>query len=187
MKNMNLITLNSIDHLVHPEEFDEISLDSPAVAVFTDFKEHKPLEIESDIPAVQAEYLMRKAHVRLKLVVDTKSELLGTISLTQLSDQNILIHQHKGLDREDILVKHLMTPRSDIKALDYKEMMNSTIADVIETLKKDGAQHCLVVENQEHQIRVIISTSDIARRLHMPLDIETKTTTFVDVFKAINK
>ena len=186
MKNMNLITLNSIDHLVHPEEFDEISLDSSAVAVFTDFKEHKPLEIESDIPAVQAEYLMRKAHVRLKLVVDSKAELLGTISLTQLSDQNILIHQQKGLDREDIMVKHLMTPRSDIKALDYKEMMNSTIADVIETLKKDGAQHCLVVETNEHQIRGIISTSDIARRLHMPLDIETKTTTFVDVFKAIH-
>jgi CBS-domain-containing membrane protein len=186
MKNMNLITLNSIDHLVHPEEFDEITLDSPAVAVFTDFKEHMPLEIESDIPAVQAEYLMRKAHVRLKLVVDTKSELLGTISLTQLSDQNILIHQQKGIDREDILVKHLMTPRSDIKALDYKEMMNSTIADVIETLKKDGAQHCLIVETNEHQIRGIISTSDIARRLHMPLDIESKTTTFVDVFKAIN-
>ena len=80
-----------------------------------------------------------------------------------------------------------MTPRSDIKALDYKVMMNSTIADVIETLKKDGAQHCLVFETQEHQIRGIISTSDIARRLHMPLDIETKTTTFVDVFKAINK
>lgn len=186
MKNMNLITLNSLDHLVHPDEFDEITLSSPAISVFTDFKEHKPLVIESDIPAVQAEFLMRKAHVRLKLVVDKNAELIGTISLTQLSDQNILIHQQKGLDRDDILVKHLMTPRSEIKALDYKEMMNSTIADVIETLKKDGSQHCLVVETQEHQIRGIISTSDIARRLHMPIDIETKTTSFIDVFKAIH-
>jgi CBS domain-containing protein len=187
MKNMNLLALNSIDHLVHPEEFDEITIDSPGVSVFTDFKKHKPLVIESDISAVKAKYLMQKAHVRLKLVVDKESELLGTISLDQLSDQNFLIHQNKGLDREDILVKNLMTPREEIKALEYKELKTSTIADVIETLRKDGVQHCLVVESQKHQIRGIISTSDIARRLHIPLDIETKTASFIDVFNAIGK
>jgi CBS domain containing-hemolysin-like protein len=187
MKNMTLVNLNDVDHLVYPEQFDEITLDSQAVSVFTDFKEHRPLVIESDISAVQAEYMMRKSHVRLKLVVDDNANLLGTISLDQLSSQNILIHQQKGFDREDILVKHLMMPRVEIKALDFKEMMTSTIADVIETLKKNGAQHCLVVESLEHEIRGIISTSDIARRLHMPLNIETNTTSFIDVFKVINK
>jgi len=187
MKNMKLLALSSIDHLVHPEEFDEITINSPAVSVFTDFKKHKPQEIDSDIPAVQVKFLMQKSHVRLKLVVDKQSELLGTISLDQLSDQNFLILQNKGLGRGDILVKNLMTPREEIKALEYKELMTSTIADVIETLKKDGVQHCLVVESKEHQIRGVISTSDIARRLHISLDIETKTASFVDVFNAINK
>lgn len=185
MKKMNLLPLNSIEHLVHPEEFGEITLNSPAVSVFTDFKKHMPLVIESDISALQAKYLMQKTHVRLKLAVDRESELLGTISLDQLSDQNLLIHQTKGLDREDLLVRHLMTPREDIKALEYKELLASTIGDVVETLKKDGVQHFLVIEPNKHQIRGIISTSDIARRLHIPLDIETKTASFADVFKAI--
>ena len=186
MKNIKLINLDANDHLVHPEEFDEITLTSPALSVFTDFKAHIPLEVEAHIPAIDAKYMMQKAHVRLKIVVDNSTELVGTISLSQLSNQNILIHQHKGLDRDDILVKHLMTPRAEVKVLTYKDITNSTIADIIEALKKHGTQHCLVVESEGHQIRGIVSTSDIARRLHIPLDIESKTTTFADIFKAIN-
>lgn len=186
MKNLTLIGLNEADYLVHPEEFNEITLNSPAITIFTDFKEYKPLEIEADISAVQAEFLMRKAHVRLKLVVNRQGELVGTISLEQLSEQNIQIHRQKGLDREDILVRHLMTPRVEIKALEYKHIISSTVEDVIDTLKKNGTQHCLVVDSNEHQIRGIISTSDIARRLHIPLDVDKKTTTFVDVFNAIH-
>ncbi|WP_299881086.1 CBS domain-containing protein [uncultured Cocleimonas sp.] len=185
MKKMNLFPLNSIEHLVQPEEFDEITLSSPAVSVFTDFKKHKPLMIESDISAVQAKYLMQKMHVRLQIAVDRESELLGTISLNQLSDQNLLIHQTKGLDREDLLVRHLMTPREEIMALEYKELLSSTIGDVVETLKKAGVRHFMVIEPNKHHIRGIISTSDIARRLHIPLDIETKNASFADLFNAI--
>ncbi|GAA0395088.1 hypothetical protein GCM10009133_00300 [Cocleimonas flava] len=185
MKKMNLHPLNRVEHLVRPEDFDEITLSSPAVSVFTDFKKHMPLMIESDISAVQAKYLMQKTHVRLQIAVDREGELLGTISLDQLSDQNLLKEHTKGRDREDVLVRDLMTPREDIMALEYKELMASTIGDVVETLKKDGVQHFLVVEPNKHQIRGIISTSDIARRLHIPLDIETKTASFADVFNAI--
>jgi len=35
---------------------------------------------------------------------------------------------------------------------------------------------CLVVDRKEHHIRGVISSSDVARKLHLPMRIDTKTT-----------
>jgi CBS domain containing-hemolysin-like protein len=185
MKNINLLALEHEAHLVHPEEFNEITLHSPALTIFTDFKKHMPLEIEADTPAIQVQYLMRKTHVHMQLVVDDNDELIGLINSSDLDDQKLLILQNKGIDRGQILVKDLMLPRAEIKVLDFKQLISATIADIVGALKQKGAQHCLVVDSEHKQIRGLISASDIARRLHIPLKIELPTT-FVDIFVAVN-
>ena len=43
----------------------------------------------------------------------------------------------------------------------------------------------LVVDSEYKQVRRLISAADIARRLHIPLQIELPTT-FVDIFVAVN-
>ena len=184
MKNMTMMSLDTTDHLVHPEEFNEITQNQSALSIFTDFKKHQPIVIEGDTPAIQAEFLMRKAHVRLKLVVDKQDELIGTISLSELDEQHFIQHLSKGIAREDIRVKDLMVPRTQIKALTYSELQNSSIADVVQTLQQNHQQHCLVLDPDQHHIRGIISATDIARRLHMSLAIE-KTPTFIDIFQAV--
>jgi predicted transcriptional regulator len=88
MKNVHLVSLDSSAHLVQPEEFDEISLDSPVRTIFTDFKQHKPLVLEEDTLAFDAMYLMDKAHVHLQLVVDKNNEMIGTIN-------NLLLNRKK--------------------------------------------------------------------------------------------
>lgn len=184
MKKLTLIALDDTDHLVHPEEFNEVTLESPALSIFTDFKQHQPSVIEGDTPAIQAEFLMRKAHVRLKLVVDKSDALIGTISFNELDEQNFIAHLAKGVGREDIPVRDLMLPRAQVKALSYPELKKASVNDVIEMLKQNHQQHCLVIDPDQHHIRGIISASDIARRLHMPLVIEA-TPTFVDIFQAV--
>ena len=184
MKTLTMMTLDTTDHLVHPEEFNEVTLNSPALTIFTDFKKHQPIVIEGDTPAIQAEFLMRKAHVRLKLVVDKNDEMIGTISLNELDEQNFIQHLGKGICREDILVKDLMLPRAQIKALSYRELKNSSVDDVVQALKQNHQQHCLVIDPSQHHIRGIVSASDITRRLHMSLVIE-KAPTFVDIFQAV--
>lgn len=183
MKTLELTSLAPEDHLVHPEEFNEVKLESSALTIFTDFKTHRPMEIEGDTPAFRAEYLMRKAHVHLQLVVDNKNELIGTITHKDLDEQNILLLQNKGIDREDVQVKHLMHARSDLKALNYRQLENASIGDVVNTLKQNHQQHCLVIDPDNHHIRGIVSARDIARRLHIALEIEA-VPTFVDIFMA---
>jgi len=185
MKKIHLMALDNVEHLVQPEDFNEITTNSPALTIFTDFKQHLPLLIDADTPAIQADYLMKKAHVRLKLVVDENNELIGTISLQELNDQHIQILQNQGINREDINVRDLMIPRSQQKVVNYQQLVNATIGDVLDVLRKNGTLHCLVVDSDQHQIRGIISASDIARRLHIPVEIATPTT-FVDIFKAVN-
>ncbi len=185
MKKIHLMSLDNIEHLVQPEDFNEITADSPALTIFTDFKQHLPLVIDADTPAMQADYLMKKAHVRLKLVVDENNELIGTISLQELNGQHIQILQNQGIDREDINVRDLMIPRSKQKVVNYQQLIDATIGDVLDALQKNGTLHCLVVDTDQHQIRGIISASDIAKRLHIPVEIATPTT-FIDIFRAVH-
>lgn len=185
MKKIHLMSLDNVEHLVQPEDFNEITSDSPALTIFTDFKKHLPLVIEADTPAIQADYMMKKAHVRLKLVVDENNELIGTISLQELNGQHIQILQNQGMDREEINVRDLMIPRSQQKVVNYQQLVDATIGDVLDALQTNGTLHCLVVDRDQHQIRGIISASDIARRLHIPVEISAPAT-FVDIFKAVN-
>lgn len=186
MKKVTLLPLDDIEHLVQPEDFDEITIDSPALRILTDFKQHLPQIIDADTPAVQASYLMRKAHVRLQLVVDRGNELIGTISLKELDGQHLQIMQSQGFNRQSIIVRDLMIPRKNLKAVDYQQLLSASIGDVLDALQLNGTLHCLVVDRDQHHIRGIISASDIARRLHVPVEI-AKPATFVDIFRAVNQ
>lgn len=185
MKNIHLVSLDSSTHLVQPEEFDEITLESSIRHIFTDFKKHKPLVIEADTLACDALYLMQKTHVHLQLVIDKNNGLMGTISQNELNEQQFLIEQKKGFDRYQLTVGDLMVDRENIKGLHYRLLDLISIGDLIESLKKEGMQHCLVTDPENQQIRGVISARDISRRLHIPVDIESPQT-FVNIFEAVN-
>tara|TARA_R110001606_G_scaffold361754_6_gene515100 strand:+ start:25351 stop:25935 length:585 start_codon:yes stop_codon:yes gene_type:complete len=185
MKNIHLVSLDSHAHLVHPDEFNDISLSSSVRNIFTDFKKHQPLIIDADTLACDALFLMQKAHVHLQLVVDNNNEFIGTISQNELNEQQLLIEQKKGFDRYQLTVGDLMLERENIKGLHYRLLDLISIADLIESLKKEGMQHCLVTDPENKQIRGVISARDISRRLHIPVDIESPQT-FVNIFEAVN-
>lgn len=186
MKTIKLMTLDNVEHLVQPTEFHEITIQSPALHIFTDFKQHVPQVIDADTSADQAAYLMQKSHVRMLLAVDTQEELLGTLSKHELDSQHLQIMQNHGIDRQELTVRDLMIPRTQQKVMKYEDLINASIADVLDTLQKNGKMHCLVVDQKQHQIRGIIAASDIAKRLHMAVEVEAETT-FIDIFKAINE
>jgi CBS domain-containing protein len=184
MNSLKLMATDAVDHLVCPEEFNDIDIHSPALTIFTDFKQYPPSIIESAMPAVEAESLMHKFHIQLALVVDSSRELVGTISSSQLSDQQLIPLISRGNRREEILVRELMLTRSSVKVLRLSELQDASIGDVVDVLKQHGEQHCLVVDGEKHHIRGLISISDIARRLHVPICI-TRPLTFAEVFKAL--
>ncbi|MEJ2418884.1 MAG: CBS domain-containing protein [Exilibacterium sp.] len=186
MNTLNFLTIEPKDHLVQPEEFAGITPDSPAATIFTDFREHAPPVINAEMTAVEAERLMSNEYVSLKLVVDSNREFIGLVTYEQLCSQNILKQVANGYSREEIKVTDLMIPRERVSAIDYSELNGSTIAELVATLKLHGEYFCLVVDKEEHHIRGVISASEIAKRLHVPVVIE-RSPTFAEIFIAIVK
>ncbi|MBN7796807.1 CBS domain-containing protein [Parahaliea mediterranea] len=185
MKTLDLKPIDAADHLVHPEEFSDIGWSSPALEVFTDFRYHQPQVVDYGMPAMEAESLMRKAHVKLMLVVDRLGEFVGTISALDLSERQIVLHTARGrVQRQEVRVCDLMRDRETILGLEFDRLATASIRDVVETLKQNGEQHCLVVDSASHHIRGLISSSDIARRMHIPIEI-SRPNTFMDIFQAI--
>jgi CBS domain containing-hemolysin-like protein len=184
MKNLTFYDISPVDELAWPELNDKVSLDSSALEVFTDFKQVKPLVIESSTSAVDAEKLMQKSHVRLKIVVGDSNHFLGIVSLEDLNSQEVLKRVFEGQNREELAVTDFMRQRSSLKAVDYYELARASINTLIDALKSNGQQHCLVVDQAQHEIRGVISASDIARKLHLPLNIMSDST-FVEIFKAV--
>lgn len=184
MKTLALHAIDQIDHLVQPEEFQEITLKSPALDIFTDFKKHRPLMIDNQTSAIEAEREMLRSHVKMKLVVDNQKELVGLISYEDIVSQNVVKMVANGFSRSELTVDDLMTPRESIKALNYQDVERASIANLVDTLKLNGVQHCLVVDPKQHHIRGVISASDIARKLKLSISV-VKAPSFADIFRAI--
>ena len=185
MKKLKLIALDNIDHIVKPDDFEQITLDSPAKMIFTDFKEFNPLTIDDNTKAIDALRLMRKAHVHLKIVTSDTSDFVGIISSVDVSEQRIMHETTLGHAREEILVSDVMLPRQELMAFDIYELEQATVNDVINVLKQNGLRHCIVIDTKNHHIRGIISSSDIARKLNVPIEISSNVT-FAKIFNAIN-
>jgi CBS domain containing-hemolysin-like protein len=173
MRTLELYDTDSLDHLVWPEDELALSVTSSALLVFTDFKMYRPLIIDHSVQAILLEELMKKAQVRMKLVLDNNRKFIGIVGYNDLSEQQILKKSIHGMSREELLVTDFMTPKTKLKSFDYRQLSKATVGDVIKTLQHNGQQHCLVIDHKVHEIRGLISSTEIARKLGMPLEINT--------------
>ncbi|XQW84293.1 CBS domain-containing protein [Thalassotalea piscium] len=185
MKNLHLFGLDEVDNIVSPEYFEQTTLDSAASEIFTDFKKVVPLKIEGSTSAVEALKLMIKSHVQMKMVVTENDKFLGIISTKELTEQKIMSKVVKGTTRDEILVEELMLPRHCLSVFDYQELKRSKVRDVIFALEQNGLNHCLVVDRDTHQIRGVISSSDIARKLNLPVMLNNQNS-FSRIFKVVH-
>lgn len=184
MKKIPLISADAISDLAWPQPDEEVTVNSPALDVFTDFTRTKPLVIDADTKAVDTERLMQKAHVRLKVVVDHETRFLGIISLQDLNSQQMVIKISEGEKREELCVVDFMQPRSRLKGLEFSDLSKASILEVIKALKDSPQQHCIVVDKDQRRLRGIISASDIVRKLRLPLNL-LNDPSFADIYKAV--
>ncbi|QJR80680.1 CBS domain-containing protein [Alteromonas pelagimontana] len=172
MHVLPLYKIESVDKLVWPVAPTRITTQSSALTIFTDFKEHMPLVIDSATQAVELERLMKQSHVKMKIVLDHSGQFAGIVTLNDLSEQRIMQKVAHGATRSELKAIDFMQPKSMLQSFDYAQLSRSTVGDIVETLKDSGQHHCLVVDREAHEIRGIVSVSDIARLLRVPLDIQ---------------
>lgn len=185
MKKLTLYPVSTVDELASPDGIASLSLDTPALEFFTDFRLVQPLVIESSVSAVQAREMMIRTHVRLKFVVNEANRFVGVISADDLAERRIVQKVAEGYARSDITVTDLMIPKGELMAMGIGEVARASIGEVVTLLKDYRQQHCLVVDHQDHAVRGIFSSSDISRKLRLSIDIQDRSD-FFRVFSAVH-
>ncbi|GGW78038.1 CBS domain-containing protein [Alteromonas halophila] len=174
MHSLPLYKTETIDKLAWPVVSRTVSLLSPAMSVFTDFKHHMPHVIDEQAPATKLEKIMMQAHVKMMLVMDHQGRFIGIVSKDDIDDQKIMQKVSAGLDRDSLKVSDFMRTKTSLMAFDFDELTRSTVGDVVETLKDNQRHHCLVLDRHNHEVRGVMSVSDIARQLQLPIDISQR-------------
>jgi hypothetical protein len=115
-----------------------------------------------------------------------KHQLLGIIDSSTLESLRVLSKAYeKGISRQELTVHDMMTSATKLVALRDSDTRKCTIADVPTTLQRHGSQHILILDTITRSILGIISASDIAWALHVPVDISYRASSFQEVFNSL--
>jgi CBS domain-containing protein len=142
---------------------------SPALHVMTDLARVSPATIRPQAPLLGANQLMITRGVRLLLAADERDTILGVITAADLlGERAMLAATGRGLRRDELTVADVMTPAAQVEAIALADVQGARVGHVLETLRRLGRQHALVVD-AERRVRGIFSLSQIARQLGLEL------------------
>ena len=149
-----------------------VSAEAPAVQVMTDLSRVAPATIRPQAPLAGANQFMITRGVRLLLVADDQENVLGVISASDLlSERPMRVAIERGLRRDELTVADVMTPAEQVELIDYADVAPARVGHVLETLRRAGRQHALVVEHDGRtMVRGIFSISQIARQLGVAVE-----------------
>jgi len=156
-----------------------VTPESPAMQAMTDLTRVTPATVRPQAPLADANQFMIARGVRLLLVADDQENVLGVISATDiLSERAMRVAIERGLRRDELTVADVMTSAQQVEVIAYEEVVSARVGHVLETLRRAGRQHALVVDFDEvaarrlleppsrrTMVRGIFSLSQIARQL----------------------
>ena len=149
----------------HPPDMPElVHMHDPATYVFTDFTHNRPVVIAPDVSIDVAMNKMKSSGVGLLLVIDQAGAVIGEITIADiLGDVPVRMAQESGMDHSEIVVDMVMTPRKDIKVLEWSHMKDGKVGHIVATLHQLECCHLLVVEDD--RVRGLFAVSEISRHL----------------------
>ncbi|TDO96752.1 CBS domain-containing protein [Marinomonas balearica] len=186
MKTLTYVSTKEINDLVWPDVAESTGLYSPATSVLTDFHTRIPRIIE---PTVRADILvdvMKKEHVRMKLVVDANNKFLGVVSLEDLSDEIFVKQAAQGYSRDELLAIDVIRAKEDLFAVSYASLKGADVESLLFSQRENQYQHLLVVDEESQAIRGLVSAHDIIRQLKINIDL-SRPTSFARLYEVITK
>jgi len=167
------ITMIETDVSYHKprQQFRErVTLDDPALEVMTDFTKVTAISINPCATLQQARERMLSSGVHMLFVTNQYHEVMGLLTTNDLTGPKPMqAVTENGGRMEDLMVRDIMTPRLKLEAIDIEEIQHARVGDLVETLKRMGRQHALVVErlpgSGRQIIRGVLSTSQIGKQL----------------------
>ena len=147
-----------------------VSLEDPAIEVMTDFTQVTAISVNPCASLEQASERMISSGVQMLFVTNQYHEVMGLITMNDLNGTKPMqVLSENGGKMEDLMVRDIMTPRLKLEALELTDILKSRVGDLLETFKRMGRQHALVVENEEDSgkqiLRGVLSTTQLSKQL----------------------
>ncbi len=173
-----------------PQQLPEkVTADSPAIDVMTDFSKVAAITITPFASLDEAEQRMIASGVRLLLVTDQANSILGVITANDLLGQRPVKYlQEVGGKRSDIEARDIMTSSDQIQVLYMVDVENARVGDIVDTLKRVGRQHAMVVDLDEEKnqvVRGLFSTTQIGRQLGITIEATGVAKSFAELEAAL--
>ncbi|WP_100641396.1 CBS domain-containing protein [Alteromonas facilis] len=168
MSQFKITKCSEVTGFCWPEDKTYLTLRSPAKALLTDFDIQRPLVIDANTKAVEAAYVMKKAHVRLRFVVDRQLQFAGIIDGADLSQQNIIQRVADGYDRHELKVSDFMRKKSELLSITFGELQRSSINRLLGSFKTHEDPFILVTTDDHKKIKGIVTLHDLSRHFHLP-------------------
>lgn len=154
----------------------KVEAGSPATDVMTDLSRVPAVTIPSGATIGEAHRMMIAHRVRALFVVDDGTSVLGIVTSTDISGERPMqLAQQRGMRRDEVPVGDAMTPAELLDAVELEDVLQARVGDIVESLKRAGRQHLLVIESAAasattatHAIRGVFSLTQIARQLGLP-------------------
>jgi CBS domain-containing protein len=171
-----------------------VRANSPATDVMTDLSRVAAVTIAAGTNIDEAHQAMIAHGVRALFVVDDARVVLGIVTANDiLGEKPIQVAQERGVGHVGVLVNEVMTPADLLEAMELQDVLQVRVGDIVETLKRSGRQHALVIESgpadatsATRTVRGIFSLTQIARQLGLPPQVRHDVArTFAEIEAAI--
>jgi CBS domain containing-hemolysin-like protein len=164
---------------------DRVTREDPAQHVMTDLRSVTAVIILSGDSVDEAHRRMIQRGVRLLLVVDQNRHVVGLITASDiLGEKPMQLVTQRGIRREELLVRDIMTPQADLEVLDLNDVRIAKVGHIVATLKRSGRQHAVVVEHDHsgrQTVRGLFSATQIARQLGVDITTSEVARTFSEI------
>lgn len=165
---------------------ESVDLNDPALEVVTNLSKVAAMTINPCASMDNANERMIAANVRLLFVTDQYYNVMGLVTARDITGERAILYiQEHGGRREDIMVRDIMTPRHKIEALDYNDLVSAKVGDVVETLRRSGRQHAVVMKRGEgsniSRIAGVISTTQVINQTGQQINVIGLPTTIADL------
>jgi len=171
-----------------------VQASSPATDVMTDLSRVIAVTTTANATVDEAHLAMIKRGVRALFVLGESRVVVGIITANDiLGERPVQIAQNRGVRHVDVLVGEVMTPADLLEVMELQDVVKARVGDIVETLKRSGRQHAVVIESGPADsptatwtVRGIFSLTQIARQLGLPPQIgHSVARTFAEIEAAI--
>ncbi len=156
------------------QEFEQVGMDDPAIKVMTDLKRVSSITIGAENGVDDARYKMKQRKVKLLFVVDHNEYIIGIVTLNDIIGEKLQkTREEFNLPVSELCILDVMIGIDNIDVLEYDNVIQAKVGDIVQTLRSLNRQHALVLQNEHgiQKIRGIFSSSQINKQLKTPVDL----------------